>query len=128
MQTDTLASVLQDIPIVQPNIDIADAHLRILAKLLGDVNRLRIFALLRQGEQCVCNIEAATELSQNLVSHHLRVLRESGLVQSRKSGRWMYYSINRVNLALISAYIQPLFDPQLVSDSPANCSGDGPNS
>jgi len=128
MKIDASASLPADIPLRQLNLAIEETQLGGLARLFGDVNRLRIFTLLRQGEQCVCNIEAATQLSQNLVSHHLRVLRESGLVQSRKSGRWAYYSINRINLAALHLFTQSLFDPQLVSDSPTNCSDDESNS
>lgn len=62
-------------------------------KLVAEPNRLRILALLTCGELCVCAIEAAVGLPQNLVSHHLSVLRRAGLVLDRREGKWVYYRI-----------------------------------
>lgn len=62
-------------------------------QLLAEPNRLRILALLAHGERCVCDIEAALALPQNLVSHHLKVLKRRGLLQDRRSGRWVYYRL-----------------------------------
>ncbi len=62
-------------------------------KLVAEPNRLRILALLTRGELCVCDIEAAVGLPQNLVSHHLSVLRRAGLVLDRREGKWVYYRI-----------------------------------
>jgi len=62
-------------------------------KLVAEPNRLRILALLTRGELCVCDIEAAVRLPQNLVSHHLSVLRREGLVLDRREGKWVYYRI-----------------------------------
>lgn len=58
---------------------------------LGDVTRLRIFWLLCHCEQCVVNIAAMTDMSSPAVSHHLRELREAGLVTSRRDGKEVYY-------------------------------------
>ena len=71
-------------------------------KALGDPARLQILDILsqREGEVCVCDFEGAVGLpgqtashrpKQPTVSHHLRVLRECGLIDSRKRGRWVYY-------------------------------------
>ena len=67
-------------------------------KLVAEPNRLRILALLMGGELCVCDIEAAVGLPQNLVSHHLSVLRHEGLVQDRREGKWVYYSVEAQTL------------------------------
>ena len=68
-------------------------------KALGDETRLRIMALLVDGrELCVCDIMAALELPQSTVSRHLSYLRNSGLVDDRRHGVWMYYTINRERL------------------------------
>lgn len=90
-------------------------------KALGEPQRLRIFTLLFAGERCVCDIEAAVRLPQNLVSYHLRSLREAGLVEARKDGRWMYYRINKMHLAKLQPAMADLFDVTLVSDAPAQC-------
>jgi len=75
---------------------IADLGVRSLTKLfraLGDETRLRIVALLSHGELCVCHIEKALELSQPNVSRQLGILRASGVVDARRDGSWMYYSL-----------------------------------
>jgi len=66
-------------------------------KIISEENRLRILCLLQQGELCVYEIWEYLELSQNLVSHHLRVLREIGLIESRKEGTHVIYSLNSKN-------------------------------
>lgn len=63
-------------------------------KALSDETRLRILALLlAEQELCVCDITAAVKLPQSTVSRHLAYLRKSGLVNDRRCGLWMYYSI-----------------------------------
>jgi ArsR family transcriptional regulator len=62
---------------------------------LSDEKRLRILALLRAGEHCVCELTEALDLPQSLLSFHLRALREAGLVLDRRAGRWVYYSLDR---------------------------------
>jgi len=69
-------------------------HSVILFKALADETRLRIMALLlTEQELCVCDIIAAVKLPQSTVSRHLAYLRKSGLVNDRRCGLWMYYSI-----------------------------------
>ena len=64
-------------------------------KALGDETRLRIMALLlSEQELCVCDIMAALDLPQSTVSRHLSYLRNTGLVDDRRQGVWMYYKIN----------------------------------
>ena len=64
-------------------------------KALGDETRLRIMALLlNKQELCVCDIMAALDLPQSTVSRHLSYLRNTGLVDDRRQGVWMYYKIN----------------------------------
>lgn len=58
---------------------------------LGDPNRIRIFWLLCHCEECVVNIAAMVDMSSPAVSHHLRVLKDSGLLSSRREGREVYY-------------------------------------
>ena len=63
-----------------------------LVSVLLEPQRIKILRLLRGGELCVCNIEHALGIPQNLVSHHLRVLREAGLVSARREGQFVHYS------------------------------------
>jgi ArsR family transcriptional regulator, arsenate/arsenite/antimonite-responsive transcriptional repressor len=64
-----------------------------LFKALGDETRLRIVALLSHGELCVCHLEEALRLSQPNVSRHLAILRMTGVVEHRRDGSWVYYSL-----------------------------------
>ena len=64
-----------------------------LFKALGDDSRLRIVALLAHGELCVCHVEEALKLSQPNASRQLSVLRNAGVVESRRDGTWVYYSL-----------------------------------
>lgn len=64
-----------------------------LFKALSDETRLRILALLTAGELCVCDLMAVLELPQSTVSRHLAYLRNSGLVEDRRQGVWMYYRL-----------------------------------
>ena len=69
-----------------------------LAKFLrtiGEDNRLKILCLLKDGELCVCEIVEYLELPQNLISAHLKALKELGLVESRQEWKRVYYSINK---------------------------------
>jgi ArsR family transcriptional regulator len=64
-----------------------------ITKALADENRLRMLMALRDGELCVCQITELMGLAMSTVSKHLSILYQSGLVNARKEGRWMYYSL-----------------------------------
>lgn len=64
-----------------------------VAKALSDTNRVRTLLALRKGELCVCRIIALLGLAPSTVSKHMSVLRQAGLVQSRKEERWIYYRL-----------------------------------
>ena len=68
-------------------------------KQLGDPSRLRIFWLLCHCEECVINIAAATEMSSPAVSHHLRLLKNAGLIVSDRRGKEMYYRASDAPIA-----------------------------
>ena len=79
-------------------------------KALGDPVRLRLVSLIAShlgGEVCVCDISASFELSQPTISHHLKVLREAGLVDCERRGTWVYYWV-------IPAVLQNLSEVLLV--------------
>ena len=60
---------------------------------MADENRLRILELLRNGEKCACRLQAEMHIGQSTLSHHMRILCSSGIVKSRKEGKWVHYSI-----------------------------------
>lgn len=67
-------------------------------KALGDATRLRILKLLSLREMCVCELMIALGLTQPTASHHLKVLENTGLVKSRKEGKWIFYRISNPKL------------------------------
>lgn len=75
-------------------------------KALGDETRIKIFHMLSNGELCACDILEEFHITQPTLSYHMKILSESGLVNSRKDGVWMKYSINKDKLELL----KDLFD------------------
>jgi ArsR family transcriptional regulator len=77
---------------------VAERHeLRVMADLvksMADETRLTILSMLRDGEMCVCEFMEALPVSQPAVSHHLRILRQAGLITDRRQGKWIFYSLN----------------------------------
>ncbi|ALA60237.1 ArsR/SmtB family transcription factor [Nitrospira moscoviensis] len=61
---------------------------------LSDETRLALLDRLKDGERCVCELTDAMKAGQSRLSFHLKVLKEAGLLQDRREGRWMYYSLN----------------------------------
>ena len=80
------------------------AHARMF-HALSDERRLRILAELRGGEQCVCDLQAELGMAQSLLSFHLKALRDAGLVQVRRTGRWAHYSINPEGMAHVATVV-----------------------
>jgi len=77
-------------------------------KIIGDNTRLDIILLLASGEKCVCGIFENLKLPQNLVSHHLGILRQKNLIINRKEGKWVYYSLNRNNIKKIQKSLEKI--------------------
>jgi ArsR family transcriptional regulator, arsenate/arsenite/antimonite-responsive transcriptional repressor len=75
---------------------------------LSDQTRIAILKLLSRGERCVCDLQDPLELSQPLLSFHLRVLRKAGLVQARREGRWAFYALNPAGVEVLKAYLARL--------------------
>jgi ArsR family transcriptional regulator len=79
-----------------------------LLKALADPVRLRLMSLVAShpsGEACVCDLSDAFDLSQPTISHHLKVLHESGLLDREKRGVWVYYRARAQALASLGALI-----------------------
>ncbi|HQZ38919.1 MAG TPA: metalloregulator ArsR/SmtB family transcription factor [Vicinamibacterales bacterium] len=72
---------------------------------LADATRLRILALLEDGEVCVCHIHASLGVPQSTASRHLAFLRRAGLVSARRDGIWMHYSLARVDDPVVAAVV-----------------------
>ena len=95
-------------PVVYPDVE-RDHAVRIaeVAKALGDPVRLQLVDVLRKhaGKVCVCELVPLFELSQPTVSHHLKVLREAGIVGSERRGLWAYYFVIPDALEELSAWL-----------------------
>ncbi|MGF6990047.1 ArsR family transcriptional regulator [Lachnospiraceae bacterium PF1-21] len=70
-----------------------EKHARIF-KALCDPNRLKVLGLLQNGEKCACHLLAELEIGQPTLSHHMKILCDSGIVQARKEGKWSHYSFD----------------------------------
>jgi len=91
-------------------------------KALGDPVRLRMLSLIAAhegGESCVCDIAPAFELSQPTISHHLKVMREAGLLDCERRGTWVYYRVIPSALAQLAAVLAPESDGVEGSACPA---------
>ncbi len=80
----------------------------LLAKAIGDPNRLRILHGLLQGPLCVCEVGDSLMMAQSTLSSHLQVLRESGLVEDDRSGKWVVYRIAPGALEVLSPLLRAL--------------------
>lgn len=79
-------------------------------EVLDDINRLSILRLIAiKNSLCVCEIFNHLDLPQNLVSYHLQILREAGLIKSQKSGRKVFYSLDRNGLIFYKNIINNFF-------------------
>jgi len=79
-------------------------------KALADPVRLRLLSIVAShvgGQACVCELTPAFDLSQPTISHHLRVLREAGLLECERRGTWVYYWVVPTALAQLSAVLGP---------------------
>lgn len=78
----------------------------LLFKILSDPNRIIIVDMLSCGELCACTILEAFDLTQPTLSHHMKVLCRSGLVSSRKDGKWTHYSLNLEKFSELTSFIK----------------------
>ena len=106
------------------NLSALAEHLKVLA----EPNRLLIFNFLMEGVQCNCELGDGLQMAPNLISHHLRVLREAGLIDVERDSldaRWMYYSINRQALEVLNQAWGTFFDPQRIKPRRLTCGPQG---
>ncbi|MBB5069318.1 ArsR/SmtB family transcription factor [Saccharopolyspora gloriosae] len=79
-------------------------------KAIGEPVRLRLLSLIAShagGEACVCDLTGAFELSGPTISHHLKVLREAGVIEGERRGTWIYYRVCAEALAAVSDLLAP---------------------
>jgi len=76
-----------------------------------DENRLRILELLRSGEKCACVLTEQLDMGQSAISYHMKILVESGIVESRQTGKWTHYRISEKGCAAAAALLMKLTEP-----------------
>jgi ArsR family transcriptional regulator len=98
-------------PLVREPLSATQAtELSRLFKALGDPVRLRLLSLIAShegGEACVCDLTGVFDLSGPTISHHLKVLREAGLISGERRGTWIYYRTHPEALGTLSALLHP---------------------
>ncbi|MFD9323535.1 ArsR/SmtB family transcription factor [Streptomyces sp. NPDC060053] len=94
--------------VTAPLDDVQAADLAKIFKALGDPVRLRLLSMIASrsgGEVCVCDLTPAFNLSQPTISHHLKLLRQAGLIDCERRGTWVYYWVLPGTLDRLSAFL-----------------------
>lgn len=84
-------------------------------KAFCDENRIKILQMLQTGEKCACKLLDEMNITQPTLSHHMKILCDSGVVDGRKEGKWMYYSISKTGVEIARQYLDLLIS--------ADCTG-----
>lgn len=87
-------------------------------KAFCDENRIKILQMLQTGEKCACKLLDEMNITQPTLSHHMKILCDSGIVDGRKEGKWMYYSISKTGVKVARQYLDLLIN----SDSTGSAS------
>lgn len=93
-------------------------------KALGDPKRLLLLNLIQSGTQCNCEFSESLNLQPNLISHHLRILKEAGLVNIERDpmdSRWIYYTINQATYKELQEYLNNFLDPDRIQPRQPTC-------
>ncbi len=80
-------------------------------KAFCDENRIRILTMLRSGEKCACKLLEELNVTQPTLSHHMKILCDSGIVVGRKEGKWMHYSISASGAKVAAELLNELTSP-----------------
>ena len=88
---------------------------------LSDPTRLDLINLLAGGEKCVCDLTDALKTGQSRLSFHLKVLKEAGLIQDRRDGRWMYYALNEEAFEEVEELIRKVKKAASLGQSAKRC-------
>jgi ArsR family transcriptional regulator len=115
---------MHDISIPLANIGTLTNQLKVLA----NPKRLQIIHLLMEGVHCNCELGEALDMAPNLISHHMGILRDAGLVEVERDAvdaRWIYFSINVPALEKMNDTYESFFDPDRIKPRRPNCGPQG---
>ena len=93
----------------------------LIFKAFCDENRIRILNLLRGGEKCACKLLEELSISQPTLSHHMKILCDSGIVVGRKEGKWMHYRISPEGIQMARDYLTGLTSTDAACESKPCC-------
>ena len=93
----------------------------LIFKAFCDENRIRILKLLHSGEKCACVLLDDLQISQPTLSHHMKILCDSGIVSGRKKGKWMHYSISAEGAKIASECLKELTSVDLNAKNESCC-------
>lgn len=89
-------------------MELDERRIALVFKAFCDENRIRILKLLASGEKCACRLLEELDISQPTLSHHMKILCDSGVVVGRKEGKWMHYSISPEGSQTAADYLRAL--------------------
>lgn len=84
-------------------------------KALSDERRLKILELLKAGEECACLLSEQLEMAQSSLSYHMKILCDSGLVESRQEGKWTHYQLSESGSQEAVALLKEMTTPNAIS-------------
>ncbi len=98
-----------------------DKRVAVIFKAFCDENRIRIIKLLRSGEKCACKLLEEINVTQPTLSHHMKILCDSGIVVGRKDGKWTYYSISERGVEQAEECLRQLTTLDVESENKSCC-------
>lgn len=101
---------------------IYQAHAKVF-KAFCDEKRLKILELLRGGEKCACVLLEQLDMGQSGLSYHMKILVESGIVESRQEGKWTHYKISKIGGAYAANLLKELTTPNTITKEDSCYSG-----
>lgn len=93
----------------------------IIFKAFCDENRIKILQLLTTGEKCACKLLEEINVTQPTLSHHMKILCDSGIVIGRKEGKWTHYSISSSGVVYAMQCLQALTKTEYINDEKSCC-------
>lgn len=92
-------------------VKLDEQKMPIVFKAFCDENRVRILKVLMAGEKCACDLLEDLHITQPTLSHHMKILCDSGIVRGRKEGKWMHYSISSQGVEYAMKCLRSLTSP-----------------
>lgn len=74
---------------------LSNKKIAMIFKALSDENRIEILEILKKGEHCACELLEQLQIGQSTLSHHMKILIDSGIVVSKKDGKWTHYHLDQ---------------------------------